>query len=96
MPAYLVATVTITDPDKFSGYSKAIAGLSEKFGGEYIVRGPITEVLEGDIAPDQRVIVSKFPDAQSARDYVNSPEYKAGAALRQGAGTVEMRLIDVA
>lgn len=94
MPAYLVATVTITDPEKFSGYAKAIAGLSEKFGGEYIVRGPITEVLEGDIAPDQRVIVSKFPSAQAARDYIGSPEYKAGAALREGAGTVEMRLID--
>lgn len=95
MPAYLVATVTITDAEKFSGYSKAIAGLSEKFGGEYIVRGAITEVLEGDIAPDQRVIVSKFPDAQAARDYIHSPQYQAGAALRAGAGTVEMRLIDV-
>jgi uncharacterized protein (DUF1330 family) len=96
MPAFLVATVTITDPEKFSGYSKAIAGLSEKFGGEYIVRGPITEVLEGDIAPDQRVVVSKFPSAQAARDYIGSPEYQAGAVLRQGAGTVEMRLIEVA
>lgn len=95
MPAYLVATVTITDAEKFAGYAKAIAGLSERFGGEYIVRGTITEVLEGDIAPDQRVIVSKFPDAQSARAYIASPEYQAGAALRQGAGTVEMRLIDV-
>lgn len=95
MPAYLVATVTITDAEKFSVYFKAIAGLSDKSGGEYIVRGAITEVLEGDIAPDQRVTVSRFPDAQSARDYINSPEYRAGAALRQGAGTVEMRLIDV-
>lgn len=94
MPAFLVATVTITDPDKFSLYSKAIAGLSEEFGGEYIVRGSITEVLEGAVAPDQRVVVSRFPNAQAARDYIHSPRYQAGVALREGAGTVEMRLID--
>lgn len=93
MPAYLVATVRITDPDKFGQYTKAIAGLSEQHGGEYVVRGPITEVLEGDIDPGERVIVSRFPDADAARAYVQSPEYRAGAKLREGAGTVQMRLI---
>lgn len=95
MPAYIVATVTITDPAPFGEYQKAIAGLSEKHGGEYIVRGKITEVLEGDIDPDQRVIVLQFPTAEAARAYAQSPEYKAGAKLREGAGTVEMRLIDL-
>jgi uncharacterized protein (DUF1330 family) len=93
MAAYLVATVRITDPDKFGEYTKAIAGLSEKHGGEYVVRGKITEVLEGDIDPDERVIVSRFPDAESARNYVQSNEYRQGAKLREGAGTVQMRLI---
>jgi uncharacterized protein (DUF1330 family) len=93
MAAYLIATVRITDPDKFGEYAKAIAGLSEQHGGEYVVRGKITEVLEGDIDPDERVIVSRFPDADSARAYVRSPEYRAGAQLREGAGTVQMRLI---
>jgi uncharacterized protein (DUF1330 family) len=39
------------------------------------------------------VIVSRFPDADAARAYVHSPEYRAGAKLREGAGTVQMRLI---
>lgn len=93
MAAYLVATVRISDPVKFSGYAKAIAGLSEKFGGEYVVRGAIAEVLEGNVDPAERVIVSRFPDAEAVRAYIASPEYQAGAALRDGAAEVEMRLL---
>ena len=93
MPAYIVATVTITDADKFGAYVKAIAGLSEKHGGEYVVRGKVDEVLEGDVNPDERVIVSRFPDREAAVAYARSPEYLAGAKLREGAGTVQMRLL---
>jgi uncharacterized protein (DUF1330 family) len=93
MAAYIVATVRITNPEKFGEYTKAIAGLSEQHDGEYIVRGPITEVLEGDIDLNERVIVSRFPDADAARAYALSPEYEAAARLREGAGIVQMRLI---
>ncbi len=93
MAAYIVATVTITDPVKFGAYVKAIAGLSEKHGGEYIVRGKVFEVLEGDVDPEERVVVSRFPSADAARGYAKSAEYLAGAALREGAGTVESRLL---
>lgn len=93
MVAYLVATVRISDAIKFADYAAAIAGLSERFGGEYIVRGKVAEVLEGNIDPNERVVVSRFPDADAARAYAASPEYQAGAALRQGAAIVEMRLL---
>ena len=93
MPAYLVATVRVSDSAGFAEYGKAIAGLSERFGGEYIARGKVAEVLEGDTDPDERVVVSRFPDADAARAYIASPEYQAGAALREGAAVVEMRLL---
>ena len=93
MTAYLIATVRISDPDKFAQYASAIAGLSETFGGEYVVRGKVFEVLEGDSDPDERVVVSRFPSAEAARAYIDSPEYKAGAQLREGAAIVEMRLL---
>ena len=93
MAAYLVATVRISDPAQFAQYGKAIAGLSERFGGQYLVRGKVAEVLEGGSDPNERVVVSRFPDAADARAYLASPEYLAGAALRQGAAVVEMRLL---
>jgi uncharacterized protein (DUF1330 family) len=93
MAAYLIATVRISDPARFADYGKAIAGLSERFGGEYLVRGKVFEVLEGDGDPDERVVVSRFPDVGAARAYLASPEYLAGAAMRQGAARVTMRLL---
>lgn len=93
MAAYIVATVRVTDAEKFGAYTRAIAGLSEKHGGEYVVRGKVTRVLEGETDPNERVVVSRFPTEEAALAYATSAEYREGAALREGAGTVEMRLI---
>jgi uncharacterized protein (DUF1330 family) len=93
MAAYIVATVRIDDPERFAAYGKAIAGLSEKHGGEPIVRGPVKDVLEGDGLVGERVVVTRFPDADSARAYIASPEYQAAKIQREGAATVVMRLL---
>jgi uncharacterized protein (DUF1330 family) len=93
MAAWLVSTVCITDPGQFALYAKAIAGLAEDHGGRYVVRGPVTEQLEGDGPADERVVVLEFPDAASARAYVDSGRYQAGKALRLGAADVRLRLI---
>lgn len=61
MPAYAVATVTISDPERFAAYGAAIQGLAEEFGGESIVKGVVTEVLEGDGDPQERIVVTRFP-----------------------------------
>ncbi|HBH89808.1 DUF1330 domain-containing protein [Ponticaulis sp.] len=95
MPAFIVATVSISDMTAFKEYSKTIEGVSEKYGGESIVKGSITEMLEGSAPDDQRVVVSKFPDADSAKAYVNDPVYLDGKAKRKGAAIVDMRLIVV-
>ncbi|WP_439532344.1 DUF1330 domain-containing protein [Polymorphobacter sp.] len=93
MAAYIVATVTITDPVRFGDYAKAIVGLSERFGGESVIKGPVLETLEGEDARGERVVVSRYPDIEAARAYVTSSEYQAAAKLREGAGTVTLRLL---
>lgn len=93
MPAYLVSTVRISDPDRFQNYASAIAGLAEEHGGEYLVRGPVTEVIEGNSSPDERVVVLRFPDEQAARGYVESARYQAGKRHRDGAADVNLRLV---
>jgi uncharacterized protein (DUF1330 family) len=94
MPAFIVATVTITDPERFAAYGRAIAGLSERFGGEAVVKGPVAAVLEGAGEVGERVVVTRFPDAAAARAYISSDTYRAAAAQREGAATVTMRLIE--
>lgn len=93
MTAFLVVTVRIADPARFAEYGQAIAGLAERFGGEYVVRGKVDDVLEGDGDPAERVVVMRFADAASARAYIGSADYQAAARLREGAAAVVMRLL---
>jgi uncharacterized protein (DUF1330 family) len=93
MAAFIVATVSIHDPERFADYGKAIAGLSESFGGERVVGGPVAEILEGDGEVGERVVVSRFPDADAARAYIASAQYQAARVLREGAASVVMRLL---
>ncbi|TRW14436.1 DUF1330 domain-containing protein [Glacieibacterium frigidum] len=94
MAAYIVATVTITDPVRFADYAKGIAGLSERFGGEALVKGGVTAVLEGDAAVGERVVVTRFPDGAAARAYIASPDYRAASVHRVDAATVTIRLLE--
>ena len=94
MACYLIATVRITDAARFGEYAKAVAGLSERFGGESVVKGPVADVLEGSSAPGERVVVTRFASSLQARGYISSPEYQAARKLREGAGQVLMRLVE--
>lgn len=94
MAAYIVATVRITDPDRFALYGRGIAGLSERFGGETVVRGAVSQVLEGVGEVGERVVVTRYPDAEAARAYLASAEYRAACVHRDGAAVAVMRLIE--
>ena len=93
MPAYIVATTVIHDPERFAAYSRAVAGLSETFGGEAMLRGEVREVLEGDAASSERIVVIRFPDAEAARRYIASPAYCEAREARAAAASVTMRLL---
>lgn len=93
MPAYIVATVTITDPERFALYARGIAGLSERHGGRPLVKGVVAEMLEGEARAGERVVVTQFDSPDDARAYIGSPEYQAAALDRAGAADVVMRLV---
>lgn len=93
MAAYIVATVRISDPERFALYARGIAGLSERFGGVSVVKGPVAEVLEGASPVGERVVVTRYERAEDARAYIASDAYRAAALHREGAAEVEMRLL---
>ena len=55
--------------------------IAEKFGGEYIVRGGETKVLEGTWAYPRTVVI-KFPSYEKALEWYNSDEYKPIKQIR--------------
>ena len=93
MAAYMIARITVTDPDQYERY-KALAPVAiAKFGGEYIARGGDVETLEGD-EETNRVVLVRFPDMDAARAAYRSPEYTAARAERDGAAIGQFVIVD--
>ena len=82
--AYLIVESQITDPELFKRYLAAAPEVVKSFGGEYLVRGGRTQVLEGDWQPP-RLTVLRFPSFDQARAMYDSPGYVHARGLRDGA-----------
>src|SRR5437879_5184522 len=57
MAAYLIADITVHDPDGYKAYAADVSALIAKHGGKYLVRGGGVDVLEGDWTPARLIIV---------------------------------------
>jgi uncharacterized protein (DUF1330 family) len=91
--AYILANVDVTDPQQYEQYKKLSTIAMQAHGAEVCVRGGAVTVLEGDWSP-HRVVLMKFPTAEAARRFYDSPEYAAAKAARQGAAVMRMVIIE--
>lgn len=95
MPAYMIVAARIRDREVFvSGYGAAAAALIPRFGGEYLLRSPGAELLEGDWGEGASMVISRWPDREAARRFWHSPEYAEVRKLRDGLAEVQVLLID--
>lgn len=93
MPAYVIASPTISNPKAYDEY-KALSGPSlVPYGGRFVARGGEIAVLEGDWNPE-RVVLIEFPDMAKARTWYASPEYAKARAARAGAADMRMVLLE--
>jgi len=88
MSAYLIVNVEVKDPLAYEEYKKGVPALIRKHGGEYLARGGVCEVLEGDWRPG-RLILFRFPGMESIRALQADPEYQPLKALRQSVAYTE-------
>jgi len=96
-PAYMIVLGEVFDRPAFmEGYAANLPPVYDKFGGHYIAigGGPGIEVLEGEYSPPSYVI-SKWPNAQAARDFWASPEYDVlrRARIDNGWGEFDVLLV---
>lgn len=89
---YVIAHATVTDPEKWGQYVEKSKVALEKFGGKRIVGGGKSEIIEGNGTP--RNVVIEFASYEDARGYATSPEYAEAKALRQGAGTIDITIVE--
>jgi len=83
MPAYIIVSSEIKDPERFKAYMAAAPAVVAEYGGEYMVRGGALETLEGGWQP-KRLTVLRFPSMAQAKAFYDSPGYRAARDMRAG------------
>jgi uncharacterized protein (DUF1330 family) len=91
MAAYVVVDIEVLEPVEYEEYKKLAAPSVTAYGGRYVVRGGVTEVLEGDWTPN-RLVVLEFPTVAQAQAWWASPEYSVAKAIRQRTARTDMVL----
>ncbi len=80
MTAYLIANYDITNEEGYQSYVGAVGPTILSHGGEILVAGPGSEIVEG--SPGAITAVLKFPSMEALRGWYDSSEYQGIIALR--------------
>jgi uncharacterized protein (DUF1330 family) len=83
-PGYVIAEVEVTDPATLEKYGATAPQIVASHGGHYVVRGGKVETLEGEPSKGYVVVIG-FDSVEKAREWYDSPEYKAIRGFRQSA-----------
>lgn len=95
MPAYMISLAKIHDRDKLmADYVPAAAELIAKNGGEYLIRGAGAQLLEGTLDGYESVVVSRWPNIQTAKDHYHSDAYMEIKKTRAGLADIEILVIE--
>ncbi len=95
MPAYLIADETISDPDMFEDYKKAVLPLIERYGGRFLSRGGELKVLEaGKNWSPGRMVIIEFPSMASLEEWYQCAEYADVREIRFRSATSTLVALD--
>jgi uncharacterized protein (DUF1330 family) len=85
MPGYVGTVLDIHDQDRFREYLRGVGPSLAKHGGRIVLRGPITDVVEGrlDTREDTRLGMIGFDSLDAAREWYQSAEYQELIKLRE-------------
>jgi uncharacterized protein (DUF1330 family) len=92
-PGYVIAEVEVTDLPTLQKYGAKAPQIVASYGGHYVVRGGKVQSLEGE-APKGYVVVIGFDSVEKAREWYDSPEYKAIRPFRQRATKSRLFLVE--
>jgi uncharacterized protein (DUF1330 family) len=81
MPAYLIVSYDVVDPQAFEAYVPGVLPILMKYQTEILVAGPAARSLEGQSR--QVNVVLKFPSEAALNAFYDDPEYQPLKELRQ-------------
>jgi uncharacterized protein (DUF1330 family) len=92
MTAYIIADVTVTNPEQMAKYREWSTKAMQEHGAKVLVRGGEFEVLEGPWTPS-RLVVLDFASIEAAKTFYASDTYSHARSLREGAGVMRMVVV---
>ena len=93
MAAYIIASIEVTDPERFEVYRGQVPATIERHGGKYLVRGGAVEVVEGD-RPARRTVVLEFASLEQARGWYYSDDYAGPKELRMASTISDVLIVE--
>lgn len=90
---YLVADVTITNPEPYVEYQQKVPAIVTRYGGTYLTRAGGLHPLEGDLGIKRMVIV-EFESMDTARQFYESAEYAPLLKLQKETTQSRVALVD--
>ena len=91
---YLVVESKVTDPVAYEGYKLLAQAAIAQYGGRYLVRGGAIEMLEGKWTGTPRLVIVEFDSVELAKQFYDSPEYRAAREARAGAADMNMLVVE--
>jgi uncharacterized protein (DUF1330 family) len=93
MSAYVVIDVDVRDAGRYEEYKRLAPASVAAYGGKYVARGGRCLVLEGDWTPS-RLVILEFPSLESARRWMDSPEYAPARIVRRSCSKANLVVIE--
>ncbi|SHL48474.1 DUF1330 domain-containing protein [Phytopseudomonas punonensis] len=93
MKGYWIAHVDVTDPERYSEYTKRAPAVFAEFGGKFLARGGRSEAQEGRDTP-QRSVVIEFASYEQAVACYRSEAYQEASSYRAGAARSEVIIVE--
>ena len=78
---YIIAHVTVKNPEPYKEYVVRDTPILLGRGGNFIIRGGQSQVMEGE--SHERHVVIEFPSYEEALAAYNDPEYQEVAEIRR-------------
>ena len=94
MKGYVVANITVTDPERYQLYKNAAPAVIAAFGGRYLVKAPDVETVEGRPPLGERFVILEFDSLQRAKTFYHSREYQEIAIHRMASSQSDFHLME--
>jgi uncharacterized protein (DUF1330 family) len=90
--AYVIARAKVSNASQWALYAAEASKAIQQYGGRPLARGGQMTVAEGE--GRSRNVVIEFDSFEAAKAYAFSTEYAAARKLREGAGEIDIVVVE--